>query len=82
MSVPFTYTEVDCAGTFDLKYSNLRNAKYIEAYVAVFVCFSTRAVHLKFCSDLSAEAFLACFDRFTGRRGFEKTMFSDNGASL
>ncbi|XP_065370927.1 uncharacterized protein LOC135963081 [Calliphora vicina] len=86
-SLPFTYTGVDFAGPFNLKTSNLLNANIIKGYAAVFVCFSTRAIHLEACSDLSTDAFLACFDRFTGRRGCPKTMFSDNtrnflGASL
>ena len=81
-SLPFTYTGVDFAGPFNLKSSNLRNAKLIKSYAAIFVCFSTRAVHLEVCSDLSTDAFLACFDRFVGRRGFPKTMFSDNGRNF
>ena len=81
-SLPFTYTGVDFAGPFSIKSSSLRNAKLLKGYAAVFVCFSTRAVHLEACSDLSTDAFLACFDRFTGRRGFPKTMFSDNGRNF
>ena len=81
-SLPFTYTGVDFAGPFSIKASTLRNAKILKGYVAVFVCFSTRAVHLESCSDLSTDAFLACFDRFTGRRGLPKTMFSDNGRNF
>ena len=81
-SLPFTYTGVDFAGPFNLKTSNLRNTKLIKGYAAIFVCFATRAVHLEVCSDLSTDAFLACFDRFVGRRGFPKTMFSDNGRNF
>ncbi|XP_065356188.1 uncharacterized protein LOC135950581 [Calliphora vicina] len=81
-SLPFTYTGVDFAGPFGVKSSNLRNAKILKAYTAVFVCFSTRAVHLEPCSDLSTDAFLACFSRFTGRRGLPKTLFSDNGRNF
>lgn len=81
-SLPFTYTGVDFAGPFSLKTSTLKNAKITKGYVAVFVCFSTRAVHLEVCSDLSAEGFLAAFTRFTGRRGLPKTMFSDNGRNF
>lgn len=81
-SLPFTYAGVDFAGPFNLKTSTLRNAKVTKGYAAVFVCFSTRAVHLKVCSDLSADSFLAVFTRFTGRRRLPKTMFSDNGRNF
>lgn len=81
-SLPFTYAGVDFAGPFNLKTSILKNAKITKGYAAVFVCFSTRAVHLEVCSDLSADGFLAAFTRFTGRRGLPKTMFSDNGRNF
>ncbi|XP_075150744.1 uncharacterized protein LOC142224849 [Haematobia irritans] len=81
-SLPFTYTGVDFAGPFNIKTSTMRNAKIVKGYAAVFVCFSTKAVHLEVCSDLSTDAFLAAFTRFTGRRGLPKTMFSDNGKNF
>ena len=69
-SLPFTYTGVDFAGPFNLNTSHLCAAKVLKGYVAVFVCFSTKAVHL--------ETFL----RFSSRRGLPKTMFSDNGRNF
>ena len=81
-SLPFTYTGIDFAGPFCIKSSPLRNAKILKGYAAVFVCFSTKAVHLEVCSDLSADAFLAAFTRFCGRRGLAKTLFSDNGRNF
>ena len=50
--------------------------------MAVFVCLSTKAVHLEVCSDLSGDAFLAAFTRFPGRRGLPKTILSDNGRNF
>ncbi|XP_075156671.1 uncharacterized protein LOC142229953 [Haematobia irritans] len=81
-SLPFTYTGVDFAGPFTIKSSPLKNAKLLKGYAAVFVCFSTRSVHLETCSDLSTDAFLAAFSRFVGRRGLPKTIFSDNGRNF
>lgn len=65
-----------------MKTSNLRNAKLQKGYAAIFVCFSTRAVHLEACSDLSTEAFLSTFNCFVGRRGFPNKVFSDNGTNF
>ncbi|XP_075162812.1 uncharacterized protein LOC142235440 [Haematobia irritans] len=81
-SLPFTNTGVDFAGPFDLKTSCLRNAKIQKGYATVFVCLSTRTIHLETCSDLSSEAFLATFSRFVGRRGFPNKIFSDNGTNF
>ena len=82
LSLPFTITGVDFAGPFSIKSSTLRNAKLLKGYVAVFVCFSTRAIHLEACSDLSTEAFLAAFARFVGRRGLPSKVYSDNGKNF
>ncbi|XP_075167628.1 uncharacterized protein LOC142239732 [Haematobia irritans] len=81
-SLPFTYTGVDFAGPFDLKTSRLRNAKLHKGYAAIFVCMSTRAVHLEVCSELTSEAFLSTFTRFVGRRGFPNKVYSDNGTNF
>lgn len=81
-SLPFSHTGVDFAGPFELKTSKLRNAKLQKGYAAIFVCFSTRAVHLEVCSELSTEAFLCTFNRFVGRRGFPNKVFSDNGTNF
>ena len=81
-TLPFTYTGVDFAGPFSIKSSMLRNAKLLKGYASIFVCFATRAVHIEVCSDLSADAFLATFTRFTSRRGLPKTMYSDNGKNF
>ncbi|XP_075158202.1 uncharacterized protein LOC142231478 [Haematobia irritans] len=81
-SLPFTHTGVDFAGPFELKTSRLRNAKLQKGYAAIFVCMSTRAVHLEACSELTTEAFLSTFNQFTGRRGFPSKMFSDNGTNF
>ncbi|XP_075158038.1 uncharacterized protein LOC142231308 [Haematobia irritans] len=81
-SPPFTNTGIDFAGPFEIKTSRLRNAKIEKGYAVVFVCLSTRAIHLETCSSLTSEAFLASFDRFVGRRGYPLKVFSDNGTNF
>ncbi|XP_060658795.1 uncharacterized protein LOC132793132 [Drosophila nasuta] len=51
-------------------------------YVCVFVCFSTKAIHLEATSDLTTEKFLAAFSRFIARRGCPHQMYSDNGKTF
>lgn len=79
---PFHVTGVDFAGPFELKSSTLRKSTILKGYVSVFVCFSTKAIHLEPCSDLSSLAFEAAFSRFVGRRGLPHRMVSDNGKNF
>ena len=53
-SRPFTHSGIDYAGPILLKEGKRRNARLHKAYIAVFVCFSTRAVHLEIVTDLTS----------------------------
>lgn len=53
-----------------------------KAYIAVFVCLSTKSVHLELVTSLLTESFLAAFNRFVARRGICSEMFSDNGTNF
>lgn len=77
----FHTVQTDFAGPFSVKASRLRNAKITKAYLCVFICSSTKAVHLEVVGDLSTEAFLAALFRFTSRRGLPSVIRSDNGTN-
>ena len=79
---PFYITGVDYAGPFKLKLGYTRKPTIITAHVAVFLCFTTRAVHLELVSDQTTEAFLATLKRFISRRGCPHTIYSDNGGNF
>jgi len=64
---------------FNVKESRRRGAKTNKSYLAIFVCLSVQAVHLKVVSDLSTEAFFAAFGRFTTRRRIPVEIYSDCG---
>lgn len=81
-SRPFLHTGVDFAGPVWLRTSKGRGNKAYKAFLAVFICFSTRAVHLEAVSDYSADAFLAAFRRFVARRGLCDTVYSDCGTNF
>ena len=81
-SPPFSTTGVDYAGPFMLKKGHTRRPVLIKAYIAVFVCFSTKATHLEIISDITTEAFLAGLKRFVARRGLPNTIHSDNGSNF
>ena len=79
---PFTITGVDYAGPFKIKTSKIRRAPAVDGYLAVFVCFSTKAVHLEVVTAQTTEAFLATLKRFVARRGLPKDIYSDNGGNF
>ncbi|XP_058817710.1 uncharacterized protein LOC131681019 [Topomyia yanbarensis] len=80
-SRPFTVTGVDYAGPVYLRAPHKR-ASSPKSYISVFICFSTKAVHLELVSDLTTAAFLAAFRRFTSRRGLPAHVHSDNGTNF
>lgn len=79
---PFTHTGVDCAGPINLRMSKGRGAKSYKAYITLFVCLGTKAIHIEAVSDLSSPAFLAAYRRFTSRRGLPQHLYSDNGTNF
>ncbi|CAB0039256.1 unnamed protein product [Trichogramma brassicae] len=78
----FAHTGVDFAGPFPLRMSKGKGAKSIKGYVAIFVCMVWKAVHIEAVSDLTTDAFLAVYSRFTSRRGLCSVVYSDNGTTF
>ncbi|KAG7295038.1 hypothetical protein JYU34_022507 [Plutella xylostella] len=78
---PFLGVGTDFAGPFYIKTSTLRNAKITKCYLCIFVCLSVKAVHLEVVSDLTVEAFVAAFARFSNRRGLPTLVRSDCGTN-
>lgn len=81
-SRPFTSTGVDYAGPFTLRAIPAKSKVTFKGYLALFVCFSTRAIHLEAVSSLSTEAFLATLKRFISRRGRPAEIYSDCGTNF
>ncbi|XP_011699455.1 PREDICTED: uncharacterized protein LOC105456830 [Wasmannia auropunctata] len=63
MARPFWNTGVDYCGPFYVRDRVRRNCKRYKAYVAIFVCMATKAVHIELVEDLTTEAFLAAMKR-------------------
>lgn len=78
---PFAVCGIDYCGPVFIK-SPIRNRTPTKAYIAIFVCFATRAVHIELVSDLSTPAFLAALRRFVARRGRTREIHSDNGTAF
>lgn len=81
-SYPFNRCGVDYAGPVLILNRKGRGAKTIKAYICIFVCFVTRAVHLELVGDLTSEAYLLALNRFISRRGKPLEIYSDNGRNF
>lgn len=77
----FLTTGVDYAGPITIHFNGRGNRK-TKVYICVFVCFSTKAVHLEASTDLSTAAFIRCLKRFIARRGIPQKIFSDNATNF
>lgn len=70
-----TYVGVDYPGPLYIKERNCSTLK--KVYVLLFTCCSTRTFHMELATDLSADVFIRCLRRATGRRGLPEIVFSD-----
>lgn len=82
LTAPFYTTGVDYAGPFMIKDRQGRRCKTSKAFVCLFVCFTTKAIHLELVSNLTTVAFIAALRRFSARRGKPTHIYSDNGTNF
>ncbi|XP_058816959.1 uncharacterized protein LOC131680258 [Topomyia yanbarensis] len=80
-SRPFSHVGIDYCGPVYIK-SLQRKCTLIKAYIAIFVCFSTKAVHIELVGDLSTAAFISAVRRFISRRGKPEHIYSDNAKNF
>ena len=73
---------VDYAGPYNLKTDSIRKSSTYKGYIAVFVCFAIKGVHIEVVKGMTTEAFLAAMRRFMGRRGPPSHVYSDNGGNF
>lgn len=78
---PFLNSGVDYCGPFWVHFKT-RGKRPQKAYLAIFCCFATKAVHLELVTDLTTEAFIGALKRFIGRRGHCKTLYCDNATNF
>ncbi|CAK9796151.1 hypothetical protein ANTPLA_LOCUS667 [Anthophora plagiata] len=77
----FSTCGVDYAGPLFIR-ERVRGHERYKVYIAVFICFSTKAVHIELVSDLTSDAFLAALRRFFARRGKSSDIYSDNATNF
>lgn len=59
-----------------------RGSRLIKSYECLFICLSTRAIHLELVTSLSTETFISALRRFVLRRGLPSLIMSDNGTNF
>ena len=72
---PFMAAGVDHTGHFWFR-DEFGNRK--KVHICLFVCTTTRAVHLEPITDLSTPSFLLCLRRLTAAKGAPLLILSDN----
>ncbi|CAG9574686.1 unnamed protein product [Danaus chrysippus] len=79
---PFENIGLDYAGPIQSAVRQGRGTKLVKVYIAIFICFTTKSIHLELVGDLSSNTFILALKRFISRRGKPKNIYSDNGRSF
>eukprot|EP00794_Sanderia_malayensis_P004234 gene4233-biopygen3409 len=75
---PFQHTGVDFAGPLYVK----QGSETKKAYITLFSCATTRAVHLELAPDMTAETFIMSLEKFFAAWGIPNLILSDNAATF
>ena len=76
---PFQHTGVDLCGPYFVKVGR----SVVKRWGVLFLCMASRACHINVVPDLTADAFIQCFIRFTARRGlYCRFLYSDQGTNF
>ena len=78
----FSSIGVDFAGPIYVKDVYNKSSVMNKAYIVLYTCASSRAVHLDLVPNMSTQAFVRSFKRFTARRGVPRLFVSDNGSAF
>jgi hypothetical protein len=79
---PFIKSGIDYAGPIYLKSGISRSKQRVKAYIALFISFTTEAIHIELVGDLTTESFLNALKRFISRRGHVAEIYSDNATNF
>ncbi|XP_055585132.1 uncharacterized protein LOC129737984 [Uranotaenia lowii] len=77
----FAYTGLDYCGPFNVRPLSGRGSS-VKMYVALFVCFVVKAVHLEVVADLTSVACINAIKRFVATRGRVCEIHCDNATAF
>ncbi|XP_047991118.1 uncharacterized protein LOC125230126 [Leguminivora glycinivorella] len=72
---------MDFGGPYNIKMLRVRKPVIRKAYILLFVCFITKALHIELVSDLTTECFLSALKRFIARRNKPSIIYCDNAST-
>ena len=55
-----------------------QNSEEMKVYLCLFMCTTSRAIHLEVVNGLSTETFMPAFRRFAGRKSLSQIIMLDN----
>ena len=81
---PIAHTGVDYFGPLSVNLNKKTRANHTVAkrYGAIFTCLSSNALHFELAGYLSTDSFILALCRFISRRGYPKSITSDNGTNF
>ena len=74
----FSCVGLDFAGPLTFK----NGTGCVKGYVAVFICFASKAVHLEAVSSMTSDGMVAALRRFIGRRGILCQIVSEDATKF
>jgi hypothetical protein len=77
---PFTNCAVDFAGPYLTKQG--RGKTRMKRYLCLFICLQTQCCQLEMAWSLETDGLLQALTRMVARRGWPRTMLSDNGTNF
>ena len=82
VSMPFSTIGVDLAGPVYVKERLVDDKMSHKAYIVLFTCAGTRAIHLEIADDCSSGRYIRALRRMMGRRGKPTRIISDNATNF
>lgn len=79
---PFHAVGVDYAGPLMIKNNGGKKAILSKCYICIFVCLTTKSIHIEPITSLTTDAFISAFRRFIARRGKPLHVYSDNATNF
>ena len=76
--VPFSICSLDMSGHFYVK----EGQTVLKCYLYLFLCLSSRAVHLEVAPDATSKSFANVYTRFISRKGTPSMIISDHGSNF
>ena len=70
---------IDFAGPVSYRKSAKSEGK---AYLAIFACRLSRAIHLELVRNLETSTFIVCLKKYIARRGRPRVVYTDNGGTF